>query len=64
MTYLKQDRSINDRQHRGEQYGQSPIGGDRVQNGYAQVTGEVEQVDHSGKNAAKLGLAHLSAVRQ
>jgi len=64
MTYLKQDRSIDDRQYRGEQHGQSPIGGDSVQHGHAQVTGEVEQVDHGGKNAAELGLTHLSAVRQ
>jgi len=64
ITYLEQDRSIDDRQYGGEQHRQSPIGGDRVQHGHAQVGGEVEQVEHGGERAAELGLTHLSAVRQ
>jgi hypothetical protein len=63
-TYLKQDHRIDKRQNRGVEDGQSPVGGDRVQHGDAQVTGVIEQVEHGGERAAEFGLAHFAAVRQ
>lgn len=63
-TYLKQDHSVDERQGSGVEHRHPPVGGDRVQHGDAQVTGEVEQVEDGGERAAEFGLAHFAGVRQ